>query len=113
MMTMRYGLWLILGGVLMMACARKEILLPQHKGGQIYHGLMRSDVRCYRCHGDAGQGTAGAPALIQNGQVLPADLFIHTVMEGRNRMPPFRSALTEAEAGDIRDWLTEIAALPK
>jgi hypothetical protein len=89
-------------------CEKKPIPLPDHPGGQIFHGIKRADVRCAKCHGDRGEGSARAPALVQSGKTLPPSLFVATVLEGRNRMPPFRSVLTEAEILEIVDWLSKV-----
>lgn len=94
--------------LLVMSCEKKQIPLPDHPGGQIFHGIKRADVRCAKCHGDRGEGSARAPALVQSGKTLPPERFVATVLEGRGRMPPFRSVLTEAEVLSIMDWLSKI-----
>jgi len=92
-------------------CQRKEIPLSTHVGGQIFHGIMRSDVRCYRCHGDRGEGGQSAPPLVSNGKTIDRDLFVQTVLNGRRRMPSFQSALTEEEILTIVDWLEQVSFL--
>lgn len=89
-------------------CEKKEIPLADHPGAQIYHGIVRADVRCYRCHGDIGTGTSRAPALIAMGKTIERPLFIKTVLNGRNNMPPFSSVLSEAEIESIADWLEKV-----
>jgi len=89
-------------------CEKKPIPLPNHPGGQLFHGMKRADVRCAKCHGDRGEGSVKAPALVQGGKTLSQDQFVATVMEGRNRMPPFRSVLTEDEIISIMDWLSKV-----
>ncbi len=90
-------------------CEKKEIPLGNHPGAQIYHGIMRADVRCYRCHGDIGQGGSRAPSLITGGKTIERSLFVKTVLEGRNRMPPFASVLSEQEIEAIADWLEAVS----
>ncbi len=90
----------------LMGCEKKEIPLADHPGAQIYHGILRADVRCYRCHGDVGQGTSRAPSLMTGGKTHP--LFVKTVLEGRNRMPPFASVLSEKDIESISDWLEKV-----
>jgi mono/diheme cytochrome c family protein len=104
-------LWIVLIAFLAMGCQKKEVALPNHPGGQIFHGLKRADVRCYRCHGNRGEGASGPP-LVQEGKTIPREKFIQTVLDGRNRMPPFRSALTEEEIASIIDWLEKIGTPP-
>ena len=94
--------------LLTMGCEKKVIPLPDHLGGQIYNGLMRIDVRCVKCHGDLGEGTDRAPALVHDGKTIPRALFIKTVLEGRNRMPMFSTVLNEEQVGQIADWLEKI-----
>jgi hypothetical protein len=50
--------------------------------------------------------------LTQGGKTIPREKFIQTVLDGRSRMPPFRSVLTEEEIGSIIDWLEKIGAPP-
>ncbi len=89
-------------------CDGEKIPLADHPGAQIFHGVKRADVRCYRCHGATGQGGHRGPALIRAGETLPRDLFVQTVLDGRGNMPPFRSVLTEEEIVQIIDWLKKI-----
>jgi mono/diheme cytochrome c family protein len=96
----------------LLSCEQKPIPLGNYPGARIFHGIVRADVRCYRCHGDIGQG-ARAPALVTNGKTLPRDLFVKTVLNGRDRMPPFESVLSEKEIEEIIKWLEAVAALPK
>ena len=98
--------------LLLLSCEKQPIPLGDHPGAQIFHGIVRADVRCYRCHGDVGQG-ARAPALVKNGKTIPHDLFVKTVLDGRDRMPPFASVLSEKEIDEIIKWLEAVAALPK
>jgi len=97
---------LLVGG-----CRKKEIPLATHVGGQIFHGITRSDVRCYRCHGDRGEGGLSAPPLVSNGKTIDRDRFVQTVLNGRRRMPSFQSALTEEEILTIIDWLEQVSVL--
>lgn len=94
------------------SCQQKPIPLGDRPGAQIFNGIVRADVRCARCHGDIGQG-ARALALVKNGKTIPRDLFIKTVLNGRDKMPPFESVLTEKDIVEIITWLEAVAALPK
>lgn len=98
--------------LLLLSCEKKQIPLGNYPGAQIFHGIVRADVRCYRCHGDIGEG-GRAKALVTNGKTLPRDLFVKTVLNGRDRMPPFESVLSEKEIEEIIKWLEAVAALPK
>jgi len=97
----------------LLSCEKKPIPLGDHPGAQIFSGIVRADVRCFRCHGDTGQGTSRAPALTKDGKTIPRDLFVKTVLNGRDRMPPFASVISEKEIDEIIAWLEAVAALPK
>ena len=99
--------------VFLLSCEKKPIPLGNTPGAQIFSGIVRADIRCFRCHGDIGQGTSRAPALTTNGKTLSRDLFIKAVLEGRDRMPPFASVLSEKDIDEIIKWLEAVAALPK
>jgi len=92
----------------LLGCEAKEIPLADHPGAQVYHGKVRADVRCYRCHGHTGEGSSRAPSLVKQGKTIPLPLFIKTVMNGRDRMPGFASVLSEKEIASVQDWLEKI-----
>ncbi|MFQ5949772.1 MAG: c-type cytochrome [Nitrospiria bacterium] len=92
-------------------CVDKDIPLPDHPGGQIYSGIKRLDIRCYRCHGKHGQGTSRAPALVVSGKTIAPEEFVETVLKGKERMPRFESVLTEDEILQVIDWLEKIPPL--
>jgi mono/diheme cytochrome c family protein len=101
--------WVLFAMVfLFLACEKKEIPLSSHPGAQIYHGVTRMDVRCARCHGDIGEGSSRAPALVTDGHTLPKPEFVKTVLQGRDRMPSFTSVLSDKEIESISDWLEEV-----
>ncbi len=91
----------------MAGCSGPSYPLPDHLGAKIYHGAARGDVKCHRCHGNLGEGGRG-PMLTHAAKTLSPEDFIKVVLDGRNNMPPFRSALTEAEVLAIMDWLKKI-----
>ncbi len=101
----------ILSLFLAIGCAKKEFPLPDHPGGQIYNGVKRGDVRCYRCHGDVGKGYS-APILVEPGKPIDREMFVKTVLNGRGRMPTFGSALTESDVLQIIDWLEKASGPP-
>ncbi len=98
--------------VFLFSCKPKPIPLGDYPGAQIFSGIVRVDVRCYRCHGEIGQG-GSAPALVTNGKTMPRDLFVQTVLNGREKMPGFESVLSEKDIDEIIKWLEAVAALPK
>ena len=97
----------------LVGCETKKIPLESHPGARLYHGKVRVDVRCYRCHGHAGEGSSRAPSLVKEGKTIPHALFLKTVMEGRNQMPSFASVLSETEVTSIIDWLEHLPSPAK
>lgn len=92
-------------------CVNKDIPLPDHPGGQLYSGLKKGVIRCFKCHGAQGEGTSRAPALVESGKTMAAEKFTITVLKGRGRMPRFEGNLTEEEIAQIIDWLEKISPL--
>lgn len=94
-----------------MGCAKKDIPLPNHSGGQLYSGLQKPALRCFRCHGTQGEGTSRAPALVKSGKTISVEKFTETVLMGRKKMPRFEGAITKEEIGQIMDWLEKVPPL--
>ena len=63
---------------------------------------------CAVCHGDDGKGghTGGAPL----DRVRDLAAAIQTVTQGRNNMPPFRSAFTPEQIRDVSAYVVETLA---
>lgn len=94
---------------------RADIPLPDHPGGQLYSGLKRFDITCYKCHGNVGEGplrggSLEGPALVHSGKTIPREIFVKTVIEGKDRMPPYGTALKEEEILQIIDWLEKVSS---
>jgi alcohol dehydrogenase (cytochrome c) len=66
---------------------------------------------CVICHGDDGKGghTGGAPL----DRVTDLDAAIQTVTNGRNNMPPFRSAFTPEQIRDVSAYVVATLARSK
>jgi hypothetical protein len=69
--------------VFLTACEPKKIPLGDQPGAKLFHGMP----------------------LVNNGKTLPRDLFVKTVLNSRNRMPPFASFLSESDIDEIIKWL--------
>jgi alcohol dehydrogenase (cytochrome c) len=63
---------------------------------------------CAICHGDDGKGghTGGAPL----DKVADFDAALQTVTDGRNNMPPFRSAFTPEQLRDVSAYVVQALA---
>lgn len=94
-----------------MGCGPKDIPFPDHPGGQLYSGLKKGVIRCFKCHGAQGGGTMRGPALLESGKTIGAEKFTVTVLKGRGRMPRFEGVLREEEIGQIIDWLEKLPPL--
>jgi mono/diheme cytochrome c family protein len=69
-------------------------------------------TNCAACHGDDGKGghTGGAPL----DKVRDLDAAIQTVTNGRNNMPPFRTAFTADQIRDVSAYVVQtLAASPR
>jgi mono/diheme cytochrome c family protein len=82
--------------------------LAQDAAGDAANGkLVYLKLRCFTCHGRAGQGGAfnyPAPALAAI--ELPVEAFQAFLREPSNDMPAFSTAvLSDKEAADIWAWL--------
>jgi mono/diheme cytochrome c family protein len=63
---------------------------------------------CAVCHGEDGKsGHGAAPSLAE---VKDFDLAVQTVTQGRNTMPPFRSAFTAEQIRDVSAFVYETLA---
>jgi len=89
-------------------CTRKESPLPDHRGGKLFHGDIRMDVKCHGCHGWVGEGGGNAPPLVQLGRTISHAKFINAVLHGKGGMPPFDTVLSEDDVRQIIDWLEKI-----
>lgn len=117
MTNFRYRFFVPLSFLLLTTGCEKgnNIPLPDHPGGQLYSGLKRLDITCYKCHGNVGQGplrggSLEGPALVHAGKTIPREIFIKTVIEGKERMPPYGTALKEEEILQIIDWLEKVSS---
>lgn len=91
-----------------LGCKTKDIPLPDHPGGQIYHGIRRYDVKCYGCHGWLGEGSMHAPRLMQPGVAISRSQFVNAVLYGRANMPAYQSVINEEDVFQIIDWIEKI-----
>jgi mono/diheme cytochrome c family protein len=65
------------------------------------------DKGCGFCHGPALQGTKKAPALadIRNDKAWPAGKMTTQILDGGQKMPPFRDALSDEEIAQLVAFL--------
>lgn len=65
------------------------------------------DKGCAFCHGPALEGTKKAPALaeIRNDKDWPADKITDHILNGGQKMPPFRDSLSDDEIQQLVAYL--------
>jgi mono/diheme cytochrome c family protein len=95
-------------GAALFACALAGAALAEDAAGDAANGkLVYAKLRCFTCHGRAGQGGAfnyPAPALAA--LELPVEAFQAFLREPPNDMPAFSTALlSDKEAADMWAWL--------
>jgi len=90
------------------ACALGSVALAEDAPGDAANGkLVYAKMRCFTCHGRAGQGGAfnyPAPALAAI--ELPVEAFQAFLREPANDMPAYSTALlSDKDAADMWTWL--------
>ncbi len=83
---------------------------------QLTHGAQLYDRFCGTCHGAEGQSHGMFPDLRYSGALQNADAFQTIVLKGalsQNGMVSFKSALSPADAEDIRAYITARAIWSK
>lgn len=69
--------------------------------------LLFRDKGCAHCHGAGGAGTQKAPSLlkIRENKTWPPDKITEQILDGGDKMPPFRDSLSDEEIAQIIDYL--------
>ena len=75
----------------------------QEKSGAV---LFR-DKGCTYCHGVGGVGTKKAPALtdLPTDKTWTPEKITSQILDGGQKMPPFRESVTDEEVGDLIAYL--------
>jgi mono/diheme cytochrome c family protein len=69
--------------------------------------VLFRDKGCTYCHGPAGQGTKKGPDLagLWKDKTWTTGKITDQIMNGGQKMPPFRESVTDDEATDLIAWL--------
>ena len=69
--------------------------------------LLFRDKGCAYCHGAGGEGTKKAPALlmIREDKAWTAEKMTEQILDGGDKMPPFRDSLSDDEIAQIVAYL--------
>jgi mono/diheme cytochrome c family protein len=69
--------------------------------------LLFRDKGCAYCHGSGGIGTKKAPSLldIRNNKDWPPEKMTDQILNGGDKMPPFRDSLSDEEIAQLIAYL--------
>lgn len=69
--------------------------------------LLFRDKGCAYCHGAGGIGTKKAPSLvgIRNNKAWPPEKMTDQILDGGDKMPPFRDSLSDGEIAQLVAYL--------
>ncbi len=69
--------------------------------------VLFRDKGCAYCHGAGGGGTPKAPSLldIRNDKAWPPEKMTNQILNGGQKMPPFRESLNDEEIGQLVAYL--------
>jgi mono/diheme cytochrome c family protein len=69
--------------------------------------LLFRDKGCAHCHGAGGVGTKKAPSLvkIREDKTWPPDKITEQILDGGDKMPPFRDSLSDQEIAQVVAYL--------
>ena len=74
----------------------------------VQHGRQLYAEACVACHGEGGDGGhGGGPTLVEG---LPPETILAVAQGGRNSMPAFGRAYTEADLRDVAAYIVEVLA---
>jgi mono/diheme cytochrome c family protein len=97
------GLMLAAGPI----CAQQD----SAPAGNIANGkALYTQVGCYQCHGQAGQGARMTGPSVSRTQ-FPFEGFLYQLRHPANQMPPYEAAVvSDQEAADIYAYLRQMPA---
>ena len=91
---------------LLLACAEPRSVEPAlAAAGVAARGEAQYQMRCATCHGAAGGGAGGTPALAGAVHRLSDAEVVDAMLNGRGAMSPLR--MTDAEAADVLRFVRE------
>jgi mono/diheme cytochrome c family protein len=69
--------------------------------------VLFRDKGCAFCHGAGGVGTVKAPSLvdIRKDKEWPPDKMTDHILNGGQKMPPFRESVTDEDVSDLIAYL--------
>jgi mono/diheme cytochrome c family protein len=95
--------------VVVLACGGGGQQLPRERAtdpaAALFNGYTKHDVNCFECHDGTGRGTKWGPPLAQRVPHLSDDQLRRVILEGKGKMPAWRSHLSDAEVEQLVAWL--------
>ncbi len=84
------------------ACATAKTQAAEQAGAALFR-----DKGCAFCHGPGGEGTKKAPSLvdIRKDKAWPAARMTTQILNGGQKMPPFRESLDDNQIADLVAYL--------
>jgi mono/diheme cytochrome c family protein len=74
----------------------------------VEHGRQLYAEACVACHGSGGDGGhGGGPTLVAG---LPLETIVAVAAGGRNSMPAFGRAYSEADLEDVASYIVDVLA---
>ncbi len=79
----------------------------ENKSDEEKGAILFRDKGCAYCHGTAGEGTKKAPSLvdIRKNKAWPPDKITDQILNGGEKMPPFRESLSDEEIAQLVAYL--------
>jgi mono/diheme cytochrome c family protein len=71
----------------------------------LFNGYTRHDVNCFECHDGTGGGTKWGPSLARRVPESSDEQLRKVFVEGKGKMPAWRSQLSGAEVELLVAWL--------
>src|ERR1700676_1870642 len=106
MVPFRSAVFLILLAVVASACPVRAASTSSEADAQTGAVLFR-DKGCAHCHGAGGVGTVKAPSLvdIRKDKDWPPEKMADQILNGGQKMPPFRESLNDDEIAQLVAYL--------
>lgn len=106
-MKLRSSPFLLTAGVLLGWLLASFPVQAASKADAKAGALLFRDKGCAHCHGAGGVGTQKAPSLlkIREDKAWPPEKMTEQILDGGDKMPPFRDSLSDEEIAQIIEYL--------
>jgi mono/diheme cytochrome c family protein len=103
----KYLLWVFLFGFIASSVPTSHVLAAKSSDQEKEGALLFRDKGCAYCHGVGGEGTKKAPALtlIPKDKTWTPEKITNQILNGGQKMPPFRDSLTDEDVSNLIAYL--------